>query len=178
MGPTRPTQVTCTLEVPRWSASSLRHFPPVRASTLDHCTQPSRLGAQREGTTSETSTTRRPRPPEGDEPQDQKAMNHRTKAPRRSTKPVSHEETMKKPPTTKRTTPTWRLVRPCIPPTQRLAPPNLLLCPPSSSCGNVPEGGVPPFQRFAPPHFWLRLPSSFCEKLLEKGRFSSQRLIP
>ena len=49
-GPARPLQVTCTLEVPRWSTSSLRHSPPVRASTLDHRTQPSRLGAQREGT--------------------------------------------------------------------------------------------------------------------------------
>ena len=48
MGPTRPTLVTCTLEVPRWSASSLRHSPPDCAAELVLHTQPSRLCAQRE----------------------------------------------------------------------------------------------------------------------------------
>ena len=51
-GPARPLQVTCTLKVPRWSASSLRHSPPDCAAELVLRTQPSRLGAQREGTRS------------------------------------------------------------------------------------------------------------------------------
>ena len=43
-GPARPWQVTCTLEVPRWSASSLRHSPPDCTAELVLHTQPSRLG--------------------------------------------------------------------------------------------------------------------------------------
>ena len=56
------------------------------------------------------------------------------------------KETTKLATTTKRDK-TSRLVRPYIHPIQRLAPPSLSLRPPSSSCGNVPEGGrssVPP----------------------------------
>ena len=124
MCPTRPTLVTCTLVV-RWSASSLRHSPPVRASTLDHRTQPSRLGAQREGTRSsnhhgaaaitkpeELDTTKRP----STHPQ------KTTKLPRRHTR-------------------SSRPVRPFITPFQRLAPPRFLLRPPSSSCEKLREKG-------------------------------------
>ena len=48
MGSTRPTLVTCTLEVPRWSASSLWHSPPDCAAELVLHAQPSRLCAQSE----------------------------------------------------------------------------------------------------------------------------------
>ena len=51
-GSRETVQVTCTLEVPRWSASSLRHSPPDCAAEMVLRTQPSRLGAQREGTRS------------------------------------------------------------------------------------------------------------------------------
>ena len=47
---------------------------------------------------------------------------------------------------------TWRLMRPYIPPIQRLAPPSLSLRPPSSPCGNVPEGGRAFVPTFAPIH--------------------------
>ena len=49
--------------MPRWSASSLRHSPPDCAAELVLRTQPSRLCAQGEGTTSETSTTEQQQSP-------------------------------------------------------------------------------------------------------------------
>ena len=120
MGPARPLQVTCTVEVPRWLASSLRHSPPLRASTLDHRTQPSRLGAQREGTRSSNTTEQQQSPDQKSSTSAQKTTTNqrheappkththeetttRRKAPRRSTKPPKdHEdETTKRPPKTK-----------------------------------------------------------------------------
>jgi len=113
MGPARPLQVTCTVEVPRWLASSLRHSPPLRASTLDHRTQPSRLGAQREGTRSSNTTEQQQSPDQKSSTSAQKTTTNqrheappkththektttRRKAPRRSTKPPKdHEDVLR-----------------------------------------------------------------------------------
>ena len=105
--------------------------PPVRAlraSIPDHRTQLSRLGAQREGT---------------------RSSNHDEAAAITRPEELDDDETTKDPLPTRtkktqfptRTKKTLRPARPFITPFQRLAPPRFLLRPPSSSCGNVPEGG-------------------------------------
>ena len=172
IGPTRLMLVTCTFEVPQWSASSLRHSPPDCTAELVLRTKPSRLGAQREGTTLETSTTRRPRPSEGSSlnrtsvnhmstTSDEQARNRKGSDHQKADETSHHHEKTRPHvscglislPSSALLLPVYRsaLLRALagmfpkggVPPFQRFAPPSLSLRPPSSSCGNVPEGGVP-----------------------------------
>ena len=99
-----------------------------------HRTQPTRLGAQREGTSSKQQrSSKRPRSSETEPP---RRPTHSQRGQKRRShqciRPTLNED---------KKTQTWRPVRPYIPRFQRLAPPHFLLRPPSSSCGKLPEKG-------------------------------------
>ena len=136
-GPARPWQVTCTLEVPRWSASSLRHSPPDCAAELVLCTQPSRLGAQREGTRSSNHRGAATIPRRNHHTTKTKLQLETTSF-HEATKRLNHHKDVhhKK----KEDSPgvSCALISPGV---QRFAPPRFWLRLPSSSCENLLEKG-------------------------------------
>jgi len=154
MGPTRPTLVTCTLEVPRWSASSLRHSPPhTTLATL----RPEGKAAPHRRPPQEGETTKAP---------NHTSLNH-TSDPSHGHELEPHQrqtsDQRPQPRTTRTPTPTRRRNH------TNTNSPKLASCPPYIPWGSALRSS--PFS--APPPFELFREAS------RKGAFlSSQRLIP